>query len=138
MNNPDSKVCPSCGCEPWNFAEGDNPKIEGSSQISCEPRKQPQFCQDCGDKLILRSELPRDIWKDPYVRERLRDGVPAWDIAVFRCPKCHELGYYNEGSSFSCRFCNVTFRMTGSDDEEIQSLADTVTETTDNYPNQTQ
>jgi hypothetical protein len=132
------KVCPSCGCEPWNFAEGENPKVEGTSRDSSEQRKQPAFCQDCGDKLIRRSELPRDIWKDPYVKEALKSGRQTFDVQCLRCPECNDLGYYNEGSSFSCRFCDRTFRV---DEEMIAdsmvSLADTVTEATDGYHNQT-
>lgn len=118
------KVCPNCGSCPWDFA---NPGENNQNQ--------PVFCQDCGERLVLRSELPRDIWKDPYVREALKDGRQAWDIALLRCSKCLQLGYYNEGSSFSCRFCNITFDVT--DEDEIIRLDDTVTEITDGYHNQT-
>lgn len=145
----DGKVCPSCGREPWNFAEGESPKIEGSSLKSCEPRQQPAFCQDCGDKLVPRSELPRDIWKDPRVKERLKDGVHTWDIAVCRCPECDELGYYNEGSTFSCRFCDLTFYVTSDEEgghregvrtvsaDDVIRLDDTVTECDHGYNNRT-
>lgn len=148
MNN--NKVCPSCGAEPWNFAEGENPKVEGSSKNSSEPRVQPKFCEDCGDKLIPRSELAKDIWKDPYVREALKERQ-AWDIAVLRCPECHQLGYYNEGRSFSCRFCDLSFLVVSPEEvdpedqsrehiatvstEDVIQLDDTVTECTDGYHN---
>ena len=113
-----------------------------------EQQNQPEFCQDCGTKLVPRSELPRDIWKDPYVKERLKEGRPAWDIAVLRCPECNQFGYYNEGSTFSCRFCDLTFYVVseGEDREvgvrtvssdEVIRLDDTVTETTDGYHNMT-
>jgi hypothetical protein len=120
------KVCPGCGSCPWDFAH-----------LGEHRENQPDFCQDCGEKLVPRSELPRDIWKDPYVRERLKDGVPAWDIAVCRCPKCGEWGYYNEGSTFSCRFCGVTFLIGDNDEMEIARLDDTLTETTGDYHNRT-
>jgi hypothetical protein len=131
------KVCPSCGSVPWDFA---NPGLE--------QEKQPAFCQDCGDKLVLRSELPRDIWKDPAVKEALKSGRPASDIACLPCPECNQLGYYNEGSSFSCRFCDLTFYVVGDGDtvdidtrwvstEDVCQLDDTVTETTDGYHNWT-
>jgi len=120
----DAKVCPSCLAEPWTHLVGDH------------DRKQPNFCSDCGDKLIPRSELPRDIWKDPAVREALKER-PAFDIACLRCPKCHELGYYNEGSSFTCRFCDETIRVDEELAQEFVLLADTVTDTTDGYNNET-
>lgn len=135
MSNPTVKVCPGCGSVPWDFEH--------------PGKEQPKFCQDCGDKLVSRSELPRDIWKDPRVKGRLKDGVPTWDIAVCRCPDCHELGYYNEGSTFSCRFCDVTFYVCGDDEgakqegvrtvsaDEVIRLDDTVTEPTDGYHNHT-
>lgn len=118
----DRKLCPSCGFSPWDPDPGPNRE------------HQPPFCEECGDKLISRSELPRDIWKDPAVRQALKER-PAWDIAVLRCPDCNQLGYYNEGSSFSCRFCDRLFYV-GEDDESIR-LDDTVTETTDGYDNHT-
>lgn len=130
-------VCPSCGCAPWNFAEGDNPKVEGTSRNSSEPRKQPTFCGECGDKLIQRSELPRDIWKDPAVKCALKEGRFVDDIRVMECPKCNLWGYYNEGSSFSCRFCDRTWRVTTEMAEDSITLADTVTVTTDGYHNET-
>lgn len=122
-----SKVCPSCGRE---------------------PREQPAFCQDCGDKLVPRSELPRDIWKDPCVKEALKNGRFAGDIAVLECPECNNWGYYNEGSTFSCRFCDLTFYVVSEGDDrregvrtvsadEVIRLDDTVTETTDGYHNRT-
>lgn len=96
-----------------------------------------------------RSELPRDIWKDPQVKGALKDGRQTWDIAVCRCPECRQLGYYNEGSSFSCRFCDLTYLVIDPEDmprpegcrtvstEEVCRLDDTVTECTDGYHNKT-
>lgn len=120
------KVCPGCGSRPWDFAHP-------GKQLE----RQPSHCQDCGEKLVLRSELPRDIWKDPYVKQALKEGRPAWDIAVMRCPKCGQFGYYNEGSSFSCRFCDDTYHVDDELSDEVVTLADTVTEITDGYHNQT-
>ena len=121
---PNLKVCPGCGSVPWDFA---NPGKLGKNQ--------PEFCQDCGNKLLPRSELPRDIWKDPYVREALKDGRAASDIAVMSCPTCGQYGYYNEGSSFSCRFCDLTFYVT--EESDVIRLDDTVTETNEGYNNET-
>lgn len=89
-----------------------------------------------------------DIWKQPEVQQALKDGRGADDIAVLRCPKCDRWGYYNEGSHFTCRFCKVTFYCcsegeTPPDDRPYlyldghTTLADTVTETTNGYDNQT-
>jgi len=50
-----------------------------------------------------------DIYKDPMVKEALKDGRPPTDIAVLMCPKCGEYGYYNQGSHFSCRLCDGTW-----------------------------
>lgn len=96
--------------------------------------------------LIARSAAIR-FWKDPQVMEALKDGRSADDIAVVRCPECDRWGYYNEGSHFSCRFCNRSWYVCGEDqvsrhglDMTIDghtSLADTLTETTDGYHNQT-
>lgn len=86
-----------------------------------------------------QAEPINDIWKDPMVQEALKDGRSADDIMVIRCPECHRLGYYNEGSHFSCRFgcgtwfCDEAFL----EENEPVTLADTVTETTDGYHNQT-
>lgn len=46
-----------------------------------------------------------DIWKDPRVVDALKDGRSADDIMVLDCPKCGRFGYYNEGSHFTCLFC---------------------------------
>lgn len=88
-----------------------------------------------------------DIWKDPNVKAALKEGRPANDIAVVRCPKCNRWGYYNEGSHFTCRFCNRSWYVCSEDQvprprldmilDGHTSLADTVTETTDGYENQT-
>lgn len=108
---PNPKVCPSCGCCPWDFA------YPGS-----DLENQPPRCQYCGDQLVYRFELPRDIWKDPNVKEALKEGRQAWDIAVMRCPKCNQFGYYHVDDELS---------------DEVVTLADTVTEITDGYHNQT-
>lgn len=95
-------------------------------------------------------ELPHDIWKDPCVMAALRERA-AVDIQVIACPKCNEYGYWNEGSHYSCRFCNRSWfvfsendtRRKNSncirigDDAEPISLADTITDTTEGYDNHT-
>jgi len=50
-----------------------------------------------------------EIWNDPMVKEALSDGRQPWDIALLPCPVCGKLSYYNEGSHFSCRFCDKSF-----------------------------
>lgn len=110
-----NKLCPDCGSRQRN---------------SDEP-----FCPYCGTGVVTQAELPRDIWKDPSVKEALKEGRLACDICVLRCRVCDELGYYNEGTSFSCRFCDTTF-LIGEDDDVIR-LDDTVTECGDGYHNRT-
>lgn len=110
-------------------------------------RPESTHCRFCGIKLVTRHELPRDIWKDPAVKEALRDRE-AYDIAVIRCPECDQYGYYNEGSSFSCRFCDLMFLVVGEDEshpegyrtvpaDEVVRLDDTITECSDGYDNRT-
>lgn len=111
----DLKVCPCCG--------GDRHSTEA------------EFCQYCGDKLVKQSELPRDIWKDPNVKAALKEGRSADDIYVISCPKCNLFSYYNEGSSFTCRFGCGAWRVDEASD--AVTLSDTVTETTEGYHNQT-
>ena len=94
-----------------------------------------------------RDEPINDIWKDPMVMEALKDGRDASDIQVLPCPECNRWGYWNEGSHFSCRFCERTWYVCSEDQvprpgldmalDGFTSLADTVTETTNGYHNQT-
>jgi hypothetical protein len=58
----------------------------------------------------------KDIWKTPEVKAALQSR-PADDIAVLACPRCGEWGYYNEGSHFSCRFCERTWYVCSEDEE---------------------
>jgi hypothetical protein len=39
------------------------------------------------------------------------------EIAVLECPRCHAPGYYNEGSHFTCRLCDVIFHCCSEDEE---------------------
>lgn len=107
--------------------------------------------ESCADKDgLAEPQAPvNDIWKDPNVKERLKEGVSADAIMVMDCPKCGRFGYYNEGSHFSCRFCNRNWVcLTESESipeavpslrihEHVRSLADTITVTTDGYANKT-
>lgn len=99
-------------------------------------------CPECD------ADLPNDIWKDPAVKEALKSGRSADDIMVIACPKCNRFGYYNEGTSFSCRFCGKRFAVLGEDEPhygflptvracEAVTLADTVTDPTEGYHNET-
>lgn len=95
----------------------------------------------------MSKNLPNDIWRDVNVKARLKEGIPAEDIGVLSCPKCGRWGYYNQGSSFWCRFCDQSFYCCSEDEEPpdrpyvmldgFTSLADTVTDPTDGYYNET-
>jgi hypothetical protein len=85
-----------------------------------------------------------DIWKDPGVKQALKSGRQPDDIAVLSCPKCGRWGYYNQGSSFWCRFCKQGWYCCSEDEEPpmdrqymyldgFTTLADT-TECTDEGP----
>ncbi len=91
-----------------------------------------------------------DIWQDPNIKTALKDGRSADDIAVLSCPKCGRKGYYNQGSHFYCRFCRIGYFAVSSECdklptaggpyvyvEDVITLADTTTETTDGYDNRT-
>lgn len=47
----------------------------------------------------------RSPWDDPNVKEALKER-PASDITLICCNRCGNLGYYNEGSHFTCSACN--------------------------------
>ncbi len=89
-----------------------------------------------------------DIWKDPAVKTALKSGRSPGDIAVIACPKCGHWGYYNQGSHFWCRLCREGWHCCSEDEtpptdrqylwlDEVVTLADTVTVTTDGYENET-
>lgn len=61
------------------------------------------------------NDEPEDIWQDAMIKEVLKER-PADDIAVLNCPQCGGLSYYNEGSHFSCRFCEKTFYVLSEDE----------------------
>lgn len=101
-------------------------------------------------EIKARDDLPRDIWKDPNVQAALKEGRHADDIMVLRCPECAQYGYYNQGSSFYCRFCDAAFYCCSEnesapegraylrlDESDCITLADTVTEPGDGYHNET-
>lgn len=102
-------------------------------------------CPNCDHPL---TEPINDIWKDMNVRAALKDGRTPDDIAVLSCPKCGRWGYYNQGSTFWCRFCRQGWECLSEGDDPpadrqyllldgFTTLADTVTVTTDGYDNQT-
>jgi hypothetical protein len=95
-------------------------------------------------------ELPNDIWRDVNVKAALKEGRSPDDIMVLGCPKCGRYGYYNQGSSFWCRFCNQGWVCCSEGEEPPMdrqylfldqdcpiTLSDTVTDTTDGYYNET-
>jgi hypothetical protein len=101
------------------------------------------------DQLSDADQLPNDIWQDHGVKGALKSGRDATDIAVLRCPRCDRWGYYNQGSSFFCRFCKEGWYCCSENEEApadrqylrlegFTTLADTVTEPTDGYHNETQ
>lgn len=59
--------------------------------------------------------MKNDIWEDPMVKEVLKERASS-DIAVLHCPQCSRLGYYNEGSHFTCRHCDKTFYCVSEDE----------------------
>jgi len=93
------------------------------------------------------SDLPNDIWKDPNVKAALKSGRSTDDIMVIACPKCSRYGYYNQGSTFWCRFCKEGWYCCSEDEAppldrqylylDPITLADTVTDTTEGYYNET-
>lgn len=97
------------------------------------------------------NDLPNDIWKDPSVVAALKDGRPPDDVMVMACPKCNRYGYYNQGSNFWCRFCKEGWYCCSEGEESPTdrqwldlnmespiTLADTITDPTDGYHNETQ
>jgi len=63
-----------------------------------------------------------DIWKDPRLIDALKDGRNANDIMLLRCPLCLRFGYYNEGSHFTCLFCDVDFYALSEDERTIPGI----------------
>jgi hypothetical protein len=60
-----------------------------------------------GEKVSDPKQTPFD---DPNVKEALRDGRDSSDIHLIGCYVCGEYSYYNDGSHFTCRFCDWTLR----------------------------
>ncbi len=98
----------------------------------------------------MSKELPNDIWKDPGVTSALKSGRSADEIAVIGCPKCSRFNYYNQGSHYWCRFCKEGWHCLTEGEEPpegrqylhldnvgVISLADTTTDPTDGYHNET-
>jgi hypothetical protein len=46
-----------------------------------------------------------DAWEDPNVKEALKQRG-SQDIYLICCEQCHNYCYYNEGSHFSCQWCD--------------------------------
>lgn len=93
---------------------------------------------------------PNDIWKDPGVVSALKSGRSANDIMVISCPNCSRYNYYNQGSLYWCRFCKQGWYCCSEGEEppvgrqylylDMESpvtLADTITDVTDGYHNET-
>lgn len=51
----------------------------------------------------------RSPYDDQMVQAALKDGRAESDIALLSCPDCGALGYYNEGSHFTCRVCDHSY-----------------------------
>lgn len=97
---------------------------------------QVEFCtiwEDANALLLANSRV--DIWSDPNIFAALKSGRTPYDIAVLRCPECGRLGYYNQGSSFRCRICNLGWAIITEDEDrppdhpylildEVTTLAD--------------
>lgn len=50
--------------------------------------------------------IPANPWEDPNVKQALQDGREPNDIMLCQCLKCHGYSYYNQGSHFTCYWCN--------------------------------
>ncbi len=76
-------------------------------------------------------------WDDPNVKVALKKRDPA-HIALICCGQCHNYGYYNEGSHFSCSWCD--YSVSGEeldlliDNSEVISLADWMNDDGDCVP----
>lgn len=85
---------------------------------------------------------PMTIWDDPRVQAALQER-PANDIAILECPTCRTLGYYNQGSHFTCLPCDVTYYCCGETEDapidgqpylildQVMQLSDVIMETPD-------
>ena len=62
------------------------------------------------------------VWKDPNVVDAFKSGRSADDICVLPCPTCGQFSYYNQGSHFTCRHCDVCFYAAHPD--EVEYLVD--------------
>lgn len=66
--------------------------------------------------------------EDQNVKAALKGGRPPNDIMLCCCPRCHGYGYYNQGSHFTCPWCE--WSASGArldrliDDGEMISLED--------------
>lgn len=119
----------------WLDRQTITPENIGEIRSACMVPWDSEWNAFVRDQTALR-EKPSDIWKDPQVIEALKER-PAEDIAVLNCPDCHQLGYYNQGRHFSCRFCDATWYVCTEDEtppvdrpymvfDGFMSLADTV------------
>lgn len=59
-------------------------------------------------------------WADPGVKRALKEGRDPSDIALLSCPMCGVLGYYNQGSHFSCRMCNEAWAVLADGEDPVE------------------
>jgi len=151
---------------------------ECQDDIECDENAKDATCSSCKSKFVIEhdadhdegvwrdrtklipkgkccecsNEIPNDIWKDSNVMSALKEGRSADDIMVIRCPKCDRFNYYNQGSSYWCKFCKQGWVCLSEGEEppvgrqylyldgmeSPVTLADTLTETTEGYHNETQ
>ena len=57
------------------------------------------------------------IWDDPEIKAALSEGRAPDDICVLNCSICGGLGYYNQGTSFYCRYCQRGFTVLDENEE---------------------
>ena len=60
------------------------------------------------------------IWDDEDVIEAMRNGRPLDDICVLNCPQCGRINYYNQGSSYYGKACDVGFYAAYSDELPLE------------------
>jgi hypothetical protein len=67
---------------------------------------------------VLKQIGFRDAWSDPNVKAALKTRRAA-DIYLMCCSQCGNYSYYNEGSHFTCSWCEHYVR-----GEELDRLID--------------
>jgi hypothetical protein len=65
-----------------------------------------------------------DAWEDPNVKEALKQR-DSGHIYLLCCGRCHNYSYYNEGSHFTCQWCD--WSVGGDDLDELLENGEAIT-----------